>query len=127
MLAVFDQSVAKSPEGQKNSQSRASGSALKDGLLVRHFNSLHPDAVSFNHGVSSFMAFSSDKQNPLLPRMLVEVSLSSGGRILKIASFSLMMLKLLRKSVGGLSLLSLKGASSHPLVVCKVSSILSKS
>ncbi|GAB4830426.1 hypothetical protein Ancab_020062 [Ancistrocladus abbreviatus] len=73
MLAVFDKSVAKSPEGLKNSQSGASGSALKDSLLLKHFTSVHPDAVSFNQGVYGFMSFSSDKQNPLLPRLFAAV------------------------------------------------------
>ncbi|XP_043695848.1 stem-specific protein TSJT1-like [Telopea speciosissima] len=68
MLAVFDKSIGKSPEGLQSSVTD-SVSALKDGLLAQHFSSIHPDSVSINLGPSGFMAFTSDKQNPLLLRL----------------------------------------------------------
>lgn len=69
MLAVFDKTVAKCPEGLKNTESEPIGCALKDDMLFHHFSSIHPDAVSVYLGGSGTMAFSSDKQNPLLPRL----------------------------------------------------------
>ncbi|KAF8392310.1 hypothetical protein HHK36_022652 [Tetracentron sinense] len=72
MLAVFDKSVAKSPEGLKSPHSD-SVSALKDGFLVQHFSSVHPGSVSINLGLSGLMAYSADKQNPLLPRLFAVV------------------------------------------------------
>lgn len=72
MLAVFDKSVAKSPEGLQSphhSHSAASSSsALKDGFLAQHFASLHPGTISINLGPSGLICYSSDKQNPLFPR-----------------------------------------------------------
>ncbi|KAF8388120.1 hypothetical protein HHK36_026786 [Tetracentron sinense] len=72
MLAVFAKSIAKSPEGL-NSPHSDSVSALKDGFLVHHFSSLHPGSVTINFGLSGLMAYSSDKQNPLLPRLFAVV------------------------------------------------------
>ncbi|KAJ8441821.1 hypothetical protein Cgig2_021511 [Carnegiea gigantea] len=73
MLAVFNKSVAKCAEGLKNAESEAKVSALKDDLLLHHFSSVYPDAVSVNLGRSGVVAFSSDKQNPLLPRLFAVV------------------------------------------------------
>uniref|UniRef100_A0A7C8YXX5 DUF3700 domain-containing protein n=1 Tax=Opuntia streptacantha TaxID=393608 RepID=A0A7C8YXX5_OPUST len=70
MLAVFDKSVAKCPEGLKNAESEAIN-ALKDDVLLHHFSSIHSGAVSINLAGAGIMAFSSDKQNPLLPRYLL--------------------------------------------------------
>ncbi|KAF5181140.1 Aluminum induced protein [Thalictrum thalictroides] len=72
MLAVFDKSVAKSPEGLKSPQSDST-SALKDGFLAKEFSSLHPSAVTINLGSEGLVAYSSDKQNPLLPRLFAVV------------------------------------------------------
>ncbi|KAL5702185.1 hypothetical protein ACHQM5_027432 [Ranunculus cassubicifolius] len=72
MLAVFDKSVAKSPEGLKSPESDAV-SALKDGFLAQHFASLHPSAVTINLGSLGLISYSSDKQNPLLPRLFAVV------------------------------------------------------
>ncbi|CAA2985900.1 stem-specific TSJT1-like [Olea europaea subsp. europaea] len=69
MLAVFDKTVAKSPEALQSSHIAKSAFALKDGSLASHFSSLHPGSVIINLGSSGFMSYSSDKQNPLLPRM----------------------------------------------------------
>ncbi|KAI4345695.1 hypothetical protein L6164_012795 [Bauhinia variegata] len=72
MLAVFDQSVAKSPEALQSPQS-SSVSALKDGFLAKHFSSVHPGSVTVNLGSSGLLAYSPDKQNPLLPRLFAVV------------------------------------------------------
>lgn len=69
MLAVFDKSVAKSPEALQSPNSD-SVSALKDGLLSGHFTSIHPGSVTVNLGSSGFMVYSLEKQNPLLPRYI---------------------------------------------------------
>ncbi|XP_042518207.1 stem-specific protein TSJT1-like [Macadamia integrifolia] len=68
MLAVFDKSIAECPEGLQSSVT-GSVSALKDGLLANHFSSIHPDSVSINLASSGLMAFTTEKQNPLLPRL----------------------------------------------------------
>lgn len=73
MLAVFNKSVAKCPEGLKNAEFEANGSALKDDMMLHHFSSAYPDAVSVNLGGSGIIAFSSHKQNPLLPRLFAVV------------------------------------------------------
>ena len=70
MLAVFDKSVAKSPEGLQSPQSN-SVSAVKDGFLAQHFSSVHPGSVTVNLGTSGLLAYSLHKQNPLLPRSLI--------------------------------------------------------
>ncbi|KAG8370273.1 hypothetical protein BUALT_Bualt14G0099700 [Buddleja alternifolia] len=69
MLAVFDKSVAKSPDALLQTESSSSVSALKDGILAAHFSSVHPDSVVINLASSGFMAYSSDIHNPLIPRM----------------------------------------------------------
>lgn len=71
MLAVFDKSVATCPEGLKSEACEPS--PLKDDMLIQHFCSAHPDAVSINLGASGIMGFSSDKQNPLVPRLFAAV------------------------------------------------------
>lgn len=68
MLAVFDNSVAKIPEGLQTPQQEPSVNALKDAGLARHFASIHPSAVTINLGQSGLISYSVDKQNPLLPR-----------------------------------------------------------
>ncbi|MCL7022594.1 hypothetical protein MKW94_022245 [Papaver nudicaule] len=74
MLAIFDKNVAKSPEELKSPHSDSSVSALKDGLLVKHFSSVHPGSININlGGGSGSMSYSTDKQNPLLPRLFAVV------------------------------------------------------
>ncbi|KAL7172473.1 hypothetical protein ACSBR2_032042 [Camellia fascicularis] len=74
MLAVFDQSVAKSPEGLRSQSSVSESSALKDGSLIQDLSSsLHPNSVTINLGLPGFIAYSSYKQNPLLPRLFSAV------------------------------------------------------
>ncbi|KAA8548689.1 hypothetical protein F0562_000373 [Nyssa sinensis] len=72
MLAVFDKSVAKSPEALQSPHSD-SVCALKDGFLAKHFSSVHPASVTINLGVAGLMAYSIDKQNPFLPRLFAVV------------------------------------------------------
>ncbi|GAB4843318.1 hypothetical protein Ancab_013284 [Ancistrocladus abbreviatus] len=73
MLAVFEKSVAKCPEALQSPNSD-SAFALKDGSLAKHFSTLHPDSVTINLGAASgFIAYSSDRQNPLLPRLFAAV------------------------------------------------------
>ncbi|KAI4317899.1 hypothetical protein L6164_025728 [Bauhinia variegata] len=72
MLAVFDKSVGKSPEALQSPQSNLV-SALKDGFLAKHFSSDYPGSVTINLGSSGLLAYSLDKQNPLLPRLFAVV------------------------------------------------------
>ncbi|KAF7806913.1 stem-specific protein TSJT1 [Senna tora] len=72
MLAVFDKSIAQSPEALKTPESN-SVSALKDGFLAKQFTSVHSGAVAVNLGTSGLLAYSMDKQNPLLPRLFAVV------------------------------------------------------
>ncbi|GMJ09927.1 hypothetical protein like AT5G43830 [Hibiscus trionum] len=69
MLAVFEKSVAKSPDGLSVGEQSQAVSALKNGFLASHFASLHPASVTINLGSSGFMAYSREKQNPLFPRL----------------------------------------------------------
>ncbi|KAI3725598.1 hypothetical protein L1987_65389 [Smallanthus sonchifolius] len=72
MLAVFDKTVAKIPEGLQLQQ-EPSINALKDGFLTHHFTSQHPSAVTINLGGSGLISYSIDRQNPLLPRLFAVV------------------------------------------------------
>lgn len=72
MLAVLDKSVAKCPKALQSPHSD-SISALRDGFLTQHFSSLHPGSVIVNLGSSGLMAYTMDKQNPLLPRLFAVV------------------------------------------------------
>ncbi|GMN46782.1 hypothetical protein TIFTF001_015959 [Ficus carica] len=57
MLAVFDKSVAQSPDAlQSPHSSDPPVSALKDGLLARLFSSAHPSSVTINLGSSENVA-----------------------------------------------------------------------
>ena len=68
MLAVFDKSVAKSPDALNAPDHSVAVSAFKNGFLANHFASVHPGSVIVNLGSSGVMAYSLEKQNPLLPR-----------------------------------------------------------
>ncbi|KAJ8765810.1 hypothetical protein K2173_015646 [Erythroxylum novogranatense] len=68
MLAVFDKTVAKCPEALQSPQTQ-NVLALKDGVLAKHFESIHSGSVTVNLGSSGFIAYSAHKQNPLLPRL----------------------------------------------------------
>ncbi|XWS53911.1 hypothetical protein CRYUN_Cryun10bG0041100 [Craigia yunnanensis] len=73
MLAVFDKSVAKSPDALNAPDHSLVVSALKNGFLANHFASVHPGSVIVNLGSSGIMAYSLEKQNPLLPRLFAVV------------------------------------------------------
>ncbi|KAJ6890578.1 stem-specific protein TSJT1-like [Populus alba x Populus x berolinensis] len=73
MLAVFDKTVAKCPDALQSPHSAPAASVLKDGFLANHFGSLHPGSVTVNLGTSGLIAYSLDKQNPLLPRLFAVV------------------------------------------------------
>ncbi|XVE65942.1 hypothetical protein DITRI_Ditri08aG0040600 [Diplodiscus trichospermus] len=73
MLAVFDNSVAKSPDALNAPDHSEAASALKNGFLSNHFASVHPGSVIINLGSSGVMAYSLEKQNPLLPRIFAVV------------------------------------------------------
>ncbi|OWM69796.1 stem-specific protein TSJT1 [Punica granatum] len=72
MLAVFDKSVAKGPDALQSPHSEAV-SALKDGCLSNHFAGVHPGSVTVNLGSAGLIAYSLDRQNPLLPRLFAVV------------------------------------------------------
>ncbi|KAH9618016.1 hypothetical protein KSS87_003238 [Heliosperma pusillum] len=72
MLAVFDKSVAQCPEDLKTS-SPDDVYALKDGNLAKYFSSLHENAMTINLGSPGFVAYSYDKQNPMLPRLVAVI------------------------------------------------------
>ncbi|MCD9560541.1 hypothetical protein HAX54_019238 [Datura stramonium] len=73
MLAVFDKSVAKSPEALQSPNNDSAISALKDGFLAQRFSSVHAGSVTINLGSAGFLAYSSERQNPLLPRLFAVV------------------------------------------------------
>lgn len=73
MLAVFDKSVAKSPDALNAPDHSEAVPALKDAFLAKHFGSLHPGSVTVNLGASGVLAYSLDKQNLLLPRLFAVV------------------------------------------------------
>ncbi|PKA59736.1 Stem-specific protein TSJT1 [Apostasia shenzhenica] len=74
MLAVFEKSVAKSPEGLRSpacgaDQNGGGGTAA----VVQQFSAAGEGAVTISLGSSGDMAYSSDKQNPFLPRLFAVV------------------------------------------------------
>ncbi|KAI3469627.1 hypothetical protein Pfo_026290 [Paulownia fortunei] len=73
MLAVLHKSMAKSPEALLQSPQTESVSVLKDGFLATHFSSVHAGSVIINLASSGFIAYTSERQNPLLPRLFAVV------------------------------------------------------
>ena len=70
MLAVFDRSVAKSPEGLRSPAAAAEGGGGGVRLLLEQFAAAHEGAVTIHLGSSAgAMAFSDGKQNPFLPNL----------------------------------------------------------
>lgn len=69
---MFDRTVAKSPEGlrQPEAEEKGSGGAA---AIVEHFSSSREGAVTINLGSAGFMSYSSEKQDPLLPRSFAAV------------------------------------------------------
>uniref|UniRef100_A0A1D1YJM0 Stem-specific protein TSJT1 n=1 Tax=Anthurium amnicola TaxID=1678845 RepID=A0A1D1YJM0_9ARAE len=72
MLAVFDKSVAKSPEGLR-AHGEGAGAAGGGASLVGQFSSAREGAVAVNLGAAGAMAYSAERQNPLLPRLFAVV------------------------------------------------------
>ncbi|KAJ6800355.1 uncharacterized protein M6B38_109835 [Iris pallida] len=74
MLAVFDKTVAKSPEGLRSpipdGESTGGGGA---GALVGHFSAAKEGAVTISLAGSGCLAYSPEKQNPFLPRLFAAV------------------------------------------------------
>ncbi|XP_058105386.1 stem-specific protein TSJT1-like [Magnolia sinica] len=71
MLALFEKSVAKSPEGLKSPHEN--GGKEGKGDLLEHFSSVNSAVVSINLGPLASMAYTTQKQNPLLPRLFAVV------------------------------------------------------
>ncbi|KAJ3699976.1 hypothetical protein LUZ61_003681 [Rhynchospora tenuis] len=68
MLAIFDQTVAKSPEGLKSPEGHV-GAVSGVGPLTQLFASSHEGAVTVSLGSSGAIAYDSSNQNPFLPRL----------------------------------------------------------
>ncbi|CAN1808173.1 Stem-specific protein TSJT1 [Linum perenne] len=73
MLAVFDKNVAKCPAELQSPASGGSASALTNGFLANHFQSLYPASVVVNLASSGLIAYSLEKNNPLVPRLFAVV------------------------------------------------------
>lgn len=67
MLAVFDNSVAKSPEGLAAAIGE-SDAGEKGFAFGEHFSAANHGAVCVGLGSSGLMAYTSEKQNPFIPR-----------------------------------------------------------
>ncbi|KAG8481090.1 hypothetical protein CXB51_025825 [Gossypium anomalum] len=111
MLAVFDKSVAKSPDALNAPDNPQAVSALKNASYLITLPLVYPGSVSISLG-SGVMAYSLEKQNPLLQQMrgiivieayrtlrdrgptlrirlmLMDVYLSSGELMLKTTCFA---------------------------------------
>jgi hypothetical protein len=76
MLAVFDQTVAKCPEGLRSppvagGAGRGGGGA---GALMKGFTAANDAAVTVSLGSAGALAYSSANKNPLVPRMFGSVN-----------------------------------------------------
>lgn len=70
MLAVFDKSVAKAPEGLKTSASSGEENSIRGiQALLQHFSDRREGVVNINLGSSGALAYSSEKENPFVPRL----------------------------------------------------------
>lgn len=70
MLAVFEKTVANSPEALQSPHSSDSAYALKNGSLSTHFGSVNPNSVTLSFGSSGFVAYSLDNHDPRVPRSI---------------------------------------------------------
>jgi hypothetical protein len=72
MLAVFDPTVAKCPEGLRSPPVAGSAAAAAGGAgagaLMKGFSDSHDGAVTVSLGPSGALAYSAANQNPLVPR-----------------------------------------------------------
>ncbi|KAF3324375.1 stem-specific protein TSJT1-like protein [Carex littledalei] len=73
MLAVFDQKIAKCPEGLRWPEVEDGTKSGGVTALLDDFSSVHEGAVTVRLGSAAFIAFSTDKQNPFLPRLFASV------------------------------------------------------
>lgn len=72
MLAVFDPTVAKCPEGLRSppvaGAAAAAAGGAGAGALMKGFSDSHDGAVTVSLGPSGALAYSAANQNPLVPR-----------------------------------------------------------
>lgn len=70
MLAVFDPTVAKCPEGLRSPPVAGAAAAAAGGVgaLMKGFSAAHDGAVTVSLGPSGALAYSSANQSPLVPR-----------------------------------------------------------
>ena len=71
MLAVFDPTVAKCPEGLRSppvAGAAAAAGGAGAGALMKGFSDSHDGAVTVSLGPSGALAYSAANQNPLVPR-----------------------------------------------------------
>ncbi|KAJ0252576.1 DUF3700 domain-containing protein [Hirschfeldia incana] len=74
MLAVFEKTVANSPEALQSPNSGSSPSyALKEGYLASQFVSKNSNSVTLNLGSSGVLAYSLDNTDPLVHRLFAVV------------------------------------------------------
>ncbi|GAB2294678.1 hypothetical protein Dimus_028874 [Dionaea muscipula] len=73
MLAVLDKSVAKCPEALQSPSNSDMVYALKDGILAKHFSSIHHDSITINLAQKGFISYTTANPNPLLPRLFAVV------------------------------------------------------
>lgn len=69
MLAVFEKTVANSPEELQSPHSTVPAYALKEGYLASRFSGKHPNSVVLNLGSSGLLAYALDNNDPRVPRL----------------------------------------------------------
>uniref|UniRef100_A0A0D9VYV2 DUF3700 domain-containing protein n=1 Tax=Leersia perrieri TaxID=77586 RepID=A0A0D9VYV2_9ORYZ len=77
MLAVFDPTVAKCPEGLRSPPVAGGGGAAAAGgagALMKGFAGAHADAVTVSLGPAGALAYSAANQSPLVPRLFGAVN-----------------------------------------------------
>jgi Aluminium induced protein len=67
MLAIFSQTVAKSPEGLKSPEGHM-GAVSGVGPVMQLFSSSHEGSVTVSLGSPGAIAYDSSNKNPFLPR-----------------------------------------------------------
>jgi hypothetical protein len=68
MLAVFDQAVAKCPEGLRSPPTAGGAAGGGAGALMKGFADANDAAVTVSLGSAGALAYSSANKNPLVPR-----------------------------------------------------------
>jgi hypothetical protein len=76
MLAVFDPTVAKCPEGLRSPPVAGAAAAAAGGVgaLMKGFSAAHDGAVTVSLGPSGALAYSAANQSPLVPRLFGAVN-----------------------------------------------------